>query len=57
MLATRHLAIGKSIIYDARQLTAPMGEVLDDLAYQLEELKKYKEKYGELDDNRITEVQ
>jgi adenylate cyclase len=56
VLATRHLAIGKSAIYGAEQLTAPMNDVLDELAEQLEELKRYKAKYGELDNGRITEI-
>lgn len=34
-----------------------MSDVLDELADQLEELRRYKQKYGELDDHRITEIQ
>lgn len=34
-----------------------MNVVLDELADQLEELRRYKEKYGELDSDRITEIQ
>lgn len=33
-----------------------MNDVLDELAEQLEELKRYKAKYGELDNGRITEI-
>jgi adenylate cyclase len=53
----RHLAIGRSTIFEAGQLTAPMNIVLDELADQLEELRRYKEKYGELGSGRITENQ
>lgn len=47
----------KSTIYVADQLTAPMNDVLADLSAQLEELKRYKAIYGELDEGRITEIQ
>lgn len=57
MLATRHLAIGKGTIQEAGQLTAPMNDVLDDISEQLRQLKIYKAKYGELVDERITEIQ
>jgi adenylate cyclase len=57
VLATRHLAIGKSLIYGADQLTAPMNDVLAEISDQLEELRRYKEKYGELDEGTITEIQ
>jgi hypothetical protein len=47
----------KATIYGADQLTAPMNDVLDDLSAQLEELKRYKAIYGELDEGRITEIE
>lgn len=47
-LATRHLAIGGGQITALQQLRAPMGEVLDALSAQLEELRRYKARYGEL---------
>jgi hypothetical protein len=34
-----------------------MNDVLDDISEQLRQLKIYKAKYGELVDERITEIQ
>ena len=34
-----------------------MNDVLAELSAQLDELRRYKEKYGELDAGRITEIE
>jgi adenylate cyclase len=51
-LATRHLAVGRPNIMDLDQLRAPMGDILGALTAQLQELQRYKARYGELDDPR-----
>jgi len=59
-LATRHLAIGRTRLHDLEQLRAPMDDILGGLTAQLQELQRYKERYGELDSSdsgRITEVE
>ncbi|KAJ8061725.1 hypothetical protein OCU04_009523 [Sclerotinia nivalis] len=48
-LATRHLAIGQSLISDLDQLRAPMAGVIDSLAADLRELQKYRAMYGPLE--------
>lgn len=52
----RHLAVGSGPITKLDDLRAPMTDVLDSLAEQLEELQRYKARFGELDDLRIEDV-
>lgn len=55
----RHLAIGGGALRELNQLRAPMAAVFDYFLKQKEELERYKQKYGELDEsepsNRATE--
>ncbi|TVY85487.1 Adenylate cyclase [Lachnellula suecica] len=51
-LAVRHLAIGRCNLTDLDQLRAPMDDILGGLTAQLQELQKYKARYGELDERR-----
>lgn len=52
--------MGKTTLTDLAQLRAPMDDILSGLADQLQELARYKAKYGELNDHdstrQITEV-
>lgn len=52
----RHLAVGSGPISKLDDLRAPMTDVLDSLAEQLEELARYKARFGELDDHRIEDL-
>lgn len=47
----RHLAIGGGTLRELNQLRAPMAAVFDYFLKQKEELERYKQKYGELDDS------
>lgn len=46
----RHLAIGGSTLRELNQLRAPMAAVFEFFLKQKEELDRYKEKYGPIDD-------
>lgn len=48
-LTMRHLAVGSGAISKLDDLRAPMADVLESLAVQLEELQRYKARFGELD--------
>lgn len=48
----RHLAIGGGTLRELNQLRAPMAAVFEFFLKQKEELDRYKERYGELDDER-----
>ncbi|TFB03855.1 hypothetical protein CCMA1212_003608 [Trichoderma ghanense] len=50
-LTMRHLAIGGGTLRELNQLRAPMAAVFDYFLKQKEELERYKQKYGELDDS------
>lgn len=52
----RHLAVGSGPISQLDDLRAPMSDVLDSLAEQLEELRRYKARFGELDDHSIEDI-
>ncbi|KAK3942172.1 adenylate cyclase [Diplogelasinospora grovesii] len=54
-LSMRHLAIGGGEISHLHDLRAPASAVLDSVAAQLAELKRYKALYGELKDGSGTE--
>jgi len=47
----RHIAIGSGPITHLGDLRAPMATVLSGVAAQLAELQRYKERFGELNDN------
>lgn len=49
-LAVRHIAIGSGPITKLNDLRAPMNDVLSTLKEQMDELARYKAKYGSLDD-------
>ena len=51
-LATRHLAAGGGRVASLHALRGPMEHVFDGLQGQLEELRRYKEKYGPLEPSR-----
>lgn len=55
-LSMRHLAVGSGPINTLDDLRAPMTDVLDSLAEQLEELQRYKARFGELDDRHIEDL-
>ncbi|ESA44140.1 hypothetical protein GE21DRAFT_1471 [Neurospora crassa] len=48
-LAVRHIAIGSGPITKLNDLRAPMNDVLSTLKEQMDELARYKAKYGSLD--------
>ena len=50
----RHLAIGGGALRELNQLRAPMAAVFDYFLKQKEELDRYKQKYGELDDTETS---
>ncbi|GFP56310.1 adenylate cyclase [Trichoderma asperellum] len=50
-LTMRHLAIGGGTLRELNQLRAPMAAVFEAFMAQKEELERYKQKYGELDDD------
>lgn len=50
-LAVRHIAIGSGPITKLNDLRAPMNDVLSTLKEQMEELARYKAKYGSLEDD------
>jgi adenylate cyclase len=50
-LTMRHLAIGGGTLRELNQLRAPMAAVFEAFRAQKEELERYRQKYGELDDN------
>lgn len=47
-LALRHMAIGKGHISQLNDLRGPVSEILSELAQQMEELQKYKARFGAL---------
>lgn len=47
----RHLAIGGGTLRELNQLRAPMAAVFEAFMAQKEELERYKQKYGELEDD------
>jgi adenylate cyclase len=49
-LTLRHIAHGKGPITQLGDLRGPMANILSDIAQQMNELEKYKAKYGELND-------
>ncbi len=46
----RHLAMGGGTITQLSDLRAPMSSVLSNLAAQLQELQRYKEQFGSLEE-------
>lgn len=52
----RHLAFGSGPIAKLDDLRAPMTNILDILAEQMEELQRYKAQYGELDDRPVEDL-
>lgn len=46
----RHLAIGGGTLRELNQLRAPMAAVFEFFLKQKEELDRYKEKYGPIED-------
>lgn len=48
-LAIRHMAIGNGPISNLGDLRAPMADVLGNVAKQLNELQRYKARFGELE--------
>lgn len=59
-LATRHLATGSGPISSLDQLRAPMAEIFGSLSAQLQDLQRYKARFGDLppenDTRRVTEL-
>nr|CAP09208.1 putative adenylate cyclase [Sordaria macrospora] len=54
-LAVRHIAIGSGPITKLNDLRAPMNDVLSTLKEQMDELARYKAKYGSLDQEAGTD--
>ncbi|UKZ46549.1 hypothetical protein TrVGV298_000754 [Trichoderma virens] len=50
-LTMRHLAIGGGALRELNQLRAPMAAVFEHFLKQKEELDRYKQKYGPIDDD------
>lgn len=55
-LAVRHLLAGRGPINSLKDIVGPMGGKLANLQDQLEELKRYKERFGPLEESRVDEV-
>lgn len=55
-LTMRHLAVGSGPLTQLDDLRAPMSDVIGRFADQLEELRRYKARFGELDDYSIEEI-
>lgn len=47
----RHLAIGGGALRELNQLRAPMAAVFEYFLKQKEELDRYKERFGEINDD------
>lgn len=54
-LEMRHIAMDRGPITELDDLRAPMASILDSVAAQLEELKLYKARFGELKDHECKE--
>ena len=50
-LAIRHIAIGQGPISELNDLRVPIAAVLDAFGEHMKELRRYRAKYGPLDDD------